>query len=117
MGYYTTHELTVDGGPAEQRCPTCGNVAEWSWETLIGRFVADKYNWTEEYTVFQEEVKWYECDEHMIEFSAMYPEYTFIIEGMGEEPDDRWISYFKDGKTHKDHMIMRFPDFDPETLK
>ncbi len=117
MGYYTYHSLEVEGGPAEQVCPTCGHVGEWEWEDLIAKFVGSKYGWEEPYYCFQEESKWYECNEHMTEFSAMYPDYTFIIEGVGEETDDRWRAYFKNGKSHKDEMIMRFPDFDPETLR
>lgn len=117
MGYETYHHLEVEGGPAEVRCPTCGNIGEWSWEDLIARFVGEKYGWDEEYCCFQEPCKWYEVDEHMMEFSQLYPDYIFIIEGEGEESDDRWRAYYRNGKMHRDQMIMRFPDFDPSTLE
>jgi hypothetical protein len=116
MGYYTYYTLEVEGGPAEQRCPTCGNIGEWDWKEMIAKFLGEKHGYGEYYT-FEDSCKWYECDKDMLEFSQLYPEYTFIIEGDGEDTDDRWRAYYKNGKMHKDEMIMRFPDFDPETLK
>lgn len=110
MGYYTYFQLEVEGGPAEQHCPTCGHVGEWNWEELIEKFL-DGYN------PFQESCKWYEWEEDMKKFSLMYPEYLFIIEGDGEETDDRWRAYFQNGKSHTDQMEMRFPDFDEANLK
>lgn len=116
MGYYTYFQLEVEGGPAEQHCPTCGHVGEWEWKDLIAKFLGSKYN-CEIYDPFEESCKWYEYEADMIEFSKLYPDYIFIIEGDGEETDDRWRAYFKDGKSRRDEMIMRFPDFDPSTLE
>jgi len=116
MGYYTYHTLEVEGGEAIQRCPTCGHVGTWDWEDLISKFVGSKYE-CGEYYPFQASCKWYEYEEHMLEFSQLYPTYLFIIEGDGEETDDRWRHYFKNGKHHRDGMVMEFPDFNPETLE
>lgn len=110
MGYYTYFSLEVEGGPAEQHCPTCGNVGTWDWQDVISTFLND-------YNPFQESSKWYEWEDDMKRFSLQHPDYTFIIEGAGEETDDRWRAYIKNGKCHRDQMIMRFPDFDPSTLE
>ena len=109
MGYYTYFTLEVEGGPAEQRCPTCGHIGEWRWEDLISQFL-------DGYDPFQESCKWYEWEEDMRKFSARYPEWTFILEGDGEESDDRWRAYFKNGKAYTDTMEFLFPEFDESKL-
>ena len=43
------------------------------------------------------EVKWYELDSDMQKLSESYPDFTFIIEGQGEEREDWWIKWWEDG--------------------
>ena len=111
MGYYTYFTLTdVEGGPPEQTCPTCGHVGEWDWTELIAKHLKG-------WNPFEESTKWYDWEDDMKTFSLLYPDYTFIIEGDGEESDDKWRAYIKNGKSHSDHMVMEFPDFDRSQLE
>ena len=42
--------------------------------------------------------KWYDHDEDLIELSKRFPDYTFILEGEGEENDDLWRAIYYDGQ-------------------
>lgn len=43
------------------------------------------------------EVKWYELDSDMSKLSKLCPDFTFIIEGQGEDREDWWIKWWEDG--------------------
>ncbi len=55
------------------------------------------------------EMKWYDHEREMIEFSKKHPNLEFILTGEGEERDDVWKKYFKNGillRTDKVNLIM-----------
>jgi hypothetical protein len=52
-----------------------------------------------EFTVFDDEMKWYGYDDEMKTYSKKYPKVTFILFGIGEEEDDYWKIYYKNGKS------------------
>ena len=68
-------------------------------------------------SLFDEEVKWYNYEEQMKAYSKMYPELLFIINGQGEEHDDLFNAYFKDGKVQKCSAIITFDEYDESKLK
>lgn len=122
MGYYTNFQLGYDDpNNGSIPCPTCGNEMDYNWEELITNFVTQEYTkegyTTYPYNPFEDECKWYEYEEHMRAFSATHSEVLFIVEGRGEDPDDHWRAYFKNGKMQKEVLEPIFPDFDPEKLK
>ena len=41
---------------------------------------------------------WTDFEQNMIEFSELYPEDLWVILGDGEETEDTWKHYFKNGK-------------------
>lgn len=43
------------------------------------------------------EVKWYELDSDMSKLSKLCPDFTFIIEGQGEDREDWWIKWWENG--------------------
>ena len=45
--------------------------------------------------------KWYECETEMKEFSKLFKYVIFIIKGEGEQNDEIWYRYFKNGKMKK----------------
>jgi hypothetical protein len=42
-------------------------------------------------------VKWYEYHEEMKAFSKEKSEFLFVLDGQGEEPFDRWRSFYRNG--------------------
>lgn len=51
----------------------------------------------EEITVNDKEAKWYEHEEDMIRLSKEFPDFTFVLEGRGEERTDWWVGTWEDG--------------------
>ena len=42
-------------------------------------------------------MKWYDHDDDLIALSKKFPDVTFVLYGEGEERDDNWITYYKNG--------------------
>ncbi len=85
MGYYTRHELEV----------LQGNDHETDYEQEISEN-AD-YG-----SCFEDEIKWYEHEKDMREYSKKHPKTVFALKGEGEEIGDIWTEYYKNGKMQKD---------------
>ena len=41
---------------------------------------------------------WYDHKADMMEIAALFPEYVFELDGIGEEPDDFWKEYYHGDK-------------------
>lgn len=52
----------------------------------------------EDITVDDKEGKWYESEEDMIKLSAAFPDFTFVLEGRGENREDWWVGTWENGK-------------------
>lgn len=50
---------------------------------------------------FDEEMKWYDHTSDMIAFSKLYPDYVFVLCGVGEEPDDQWRLFVCNGEAEE----------------
>lgn len=101
MGYYTKYKLDVIQGKDK----SIDYVAE------IGEISGYGDEWE------NEEIKWYDHYEHMIEYSKKYPDTVFELTGYGEEQDDIWCDFYKDGKVQKTKAKIVFEDFNPLKLK
>ena len=42
--------------------------------------------------------KWYDHEEHLIEFSRKHADCVFFLRGEGEEPGDEWVKRFQNGR-------------------
>ena len=60
--------------------------------------------------------KWYIHEQDMKELSKIYPETTFLLEGEGEDSEDIWRKYFKNGKMQVCKAEIVFPAFDESKL-
>lgn len=60
--------------------------------------------------------KWYEHEEELRELSTKFPNILFELEGHGEENDDMWIKYFKNGKMQRCNAIITFEPYDKTKL-
>jgi hypothetical protein len=99
MGYYTTHELSIHSGD--------GYLFEYKEE------IAEQIG----FNPFQDSIKWYSCDNDMLEFSKKHPDITFCMYGEGEENKDIWYAYFKNGKMFKAKAVITFEEFTEDKLQ
>lgn len=60
--------------------------------------------------------RWYDCNDYMKELSKLFPETVFKLHGEGEQNDDLWDAYFKNGKWQECRADIIYPDYDEEKL-
>ena len=63
-----------------------------------------------------EKIKWYDHEEDIGNFSKLYPNQVFKLEGEGEESGDIWIKYFSNGKMQECPAIISFDNYDKGKL-
>lgn len=103
MGYYTSYSLLVNDPK--------GNDLD-----IINDLISDRGN--SPYYSFDkfgntiENQKWYDHEKDMIEFSKKYPEVIFTLRGEGEDSEDIWIKYFKNGKMQVCKAVITFDEYD-----
>lgn len=56
----------------------------------------------------KDDEKWYEYDEDMRELSLEFPELTFQLTGQGEQKEDRWRRYYRNGQVCGGQAVVRF---------
>lgn len=99
MGYYTEFKIELSGDITED----------------------DFNNELEEYGYgFYDEcmsAKWYSWEDNMKDISTKYPEVLFILSGQGEENEDMWKAYFKNGKSQIEKAVITYGKFDEGKLK
>ena len=101
MGYYTRHELEIIEG----------NDYVTEYENEISDLAG--YN-----NCFSDEsIKWYNCEQDMKKYSKKHPNTIFCISGEGEENEDIWKAYFKNGKMFKTKAIIIFEYFSEDKLQ
>lgn len=105
MGYYTSYTLSIlEGGDEEQLIP------EFRKDSEGAMYAIDEYGDT------NESCKWYDSKSDLIEFSKKHPDVIFCLEGEGEESDDKWKLYVKEGFTQECRAIIVFHEFDKSKL-
>lgn len=101
MGYYTQYELTSNDGKIEEHYEAL--------ETITGY---DKYYMNGS----GNECKWYGKFEQMTNYSVLHPTVLFELSGVGEESEDIWTCYFKNGKSQYEKAKIMVAPFDEEKL-
>jgi hypothetical protein len=63
--------------------------------------------------------KWYDCEKDMTDFSLLYPNYLFELNGIGEDREDIWRAWFLNGKKQKEMATVTIThgSFDMDKLK
>ena len=62
---------------------------------------------------FQYELgKWYEHEDHMLQYSLRHPGVTFYLQGYGEEATDIWAKWFKSGESQEWRLDPDIPGID-----
>jgi hypothetical protein len=78
----------------------------------VDKYISDKL---EDY--FEDECKWYEHNEDMGKMSLSFPDVLFTLTGDGEESEDSWVAFYKNGKVQEERAKVTYGDFDPKKLK
>ncbi len=99
MGYITSYRLQVIEGDPD----------------LIRQFVDECEN--ANYAIdadgnAQESCKWYKSEEDMKAFSKKHPEALFRLDGEGEDSDDLWQQYWRNGKCQNIPAEITYAPFD-----
>jgi hypothetical protein len=107
MGYYSSFTLGTRIPPA----PTHAKIME----DLRGQFEEANFA-LDAAGAAEESSKWYDHEENLKEFSRQYPSVVFVLQGEGEENEDMWIKYFKNGKMQKAEAQITLEDYDENKL-
>ena len=99
MGYQTNFELSVDADIHEAVEAAILEVSGYRFEcgTLY-------------------EAKWYDHDEDMRAVSRRFPDRLITMYGQGEDHDDLWYAYFKNGKMQHCQAKITFDPYDENQL-
>jgi hypothetical protein len=119
MGYITRFSLSTIKGPV---------LTDEKEKEIANELAKILYNDTSDHPplyfddILEESMKWYECSADMKRISKMYPDYTFLLEGEGEDSGDMWREFFKNGMSKRIKARVVFDDFDEsffrdETIK
>ena len=125
MGYYTTYDLKIIENEGRYTISEVVNYMkkkfeqndwyypfEYEFDDLL--FDEAKTNFEFDY---EEQAKWYEHHEEMLELSKQFPEIVFCLHGDGEEQGDEWYCYYKNGKKQYCPAIITFDEYDESKLR
>lgn len=101
MGYYTDYDFSNNRQEVIDAIDTISGYGGWNGSPN-GKYI---------------EVKWYKHAEHMKQVSLMFPDEVLTLEGVGEESEDIWKAYYKNGKVHHANAVISFEPFDESKLK
>lgn len=106
MGYYTNYTLTV-----EEFNPAVIDEIE--------KIIVDEWKMEHWYDCCWAlgEVKWYEHDKDMLTLSQHFPNVVFDLYGEGEDAEDMWHTYYKNGKKQHCPAIITFEPYDESKLE
>lgn len=64
------------------------------------------------YSLWDQDWKWYEHDEHMLDYSLKYPSTVFALHGDGEETGDNWVTFYRNGQSYTEskHKDVSYDD-------
>ena len=108
MGYYTSYVLTVHDATPEESEEIKELVCDVDRPWFMERWDKDIY------TSYD---TWYDYDEDMLALSKQYPTVLFELYGDGEETDDIWYTYYKNGLIQRCPAKITFDPYDEAKLK
>jgi len=109
MGYYTCFTLETKTSDNLGEHPDRASIIErLRSENESAEYALDENGET------HSDAKWYEHENDLREFSKLYPDVLFELYGDGENSDDFWYEYFKDGKMQ--YAPVRF-EYSSSTLR
>jgi hypothetical protein len=113
MGYYTKFNLKITPEPiALERLEITREIAEiFELEDSVN---LEKTHYSD---FLSNEMKWYNYYSDVLKLSIKFPNFLFTLKGEGEDKDDIWIIYYKNGKSQDAPGKITFESFDETKLK
>lgn len=112
MGYYTNYTLTIS--PYNGK----GSVPLQDREALEKEL--ERMNVFEgidvEYSSYTYDLKWYDHDTDMIKLSMKFPFMLFCLHGDGEDSEDFWDTYYRNGEVQHCPGRIEYDPFDESKL-
>lgn len=101
MGYYTRFDLELHEATEEYpNVVSVYNAFQEMQETGEADFEFEGFDYAFDQNGYSNDsLKWYENDAEMSAFSELFPEVTFLLKGEGEDNQDIWHKYFKNGRS------------------
>jgi hypothetical protein len=90
MGYYTDFKIVTDC-----KDNNCNQKIVDRLSDIAGYELDYRYGGSE---VYLDSAKWYSSEEDMKLLSSEFADILFTVYGDGEESDDLWVAYYKNGK-------------------
>ena len=103
MGYYTTYDLTIIDKNYKD-----------DYKVDHGKKISELAEYRD---CFGNDIKWYDHDKNMLKYSLKYPELVFQLAGYGEEFDDIWEKYYKNGQYQVCQGRIIFDEYDESKLE
>lgn len=102
MGYYTYYSMRVEGENLQSFMSDFeAGAVEAEYGTLDDMFDPSGYA--------HDSMKWYDRREDMTRISIRYPNTLFIIAGAGEDSDDKWKEYYRNGQMEHVYAEITYP--------
>lgn len=103
MGYYTKYVIKANPELTDEMVKSLINLTRYEFDS------DEEKMWSE--------IKWYDYEIEMKEFSSKFPNTIFTVQGQGEEQSDRWMEYWKNGKSQNAYLRIEFDEFDESKLR
>jgi hypothetical protein len=106
MGYYTRYELDIL------------DIGEENLDLIRNAVVSEDYEMRASDLLDRQtdDLKWYQHDEEMRQFSKKFSTAVFTLSGFGEESGDVWVKYYHNGKLHDAETKIVHEQFDRKKL-
>lgn len=111
MGYYTYYEVLE----------VQGESADVMREDFLAGRIETEYGSLNE--IFEDlpghamdSMKWYGWKADMVSISELYPDTLIVVSGDGEDSDDTWRAYFRNGQSELIYPEIIWPDPSPDLL-
>ena len=104
MGYYTDFYLMIK---PDQEIP----------DELLEEYIDDGGSTIEDIYESSYSANWIEWEREMIDISKKYPKLEFTLDGNGDDVDDVWRAFFKNGKNYYWCVEAHRPEFDEDLLE
>lgn len=63
------------------------------------------------FSFLEDDMKWYDHDEHMIQLSLEFPDMWFELWGSGEDRDDNWRAVYHNGKSNYSRAELVYDEY------